>query len=86
MNYIKIISAATIVDIDMIRAAPEAEAPLFEPGALLVLMEPVAMYPALQKSLLVRIWKKGREGSAVALRVNPENATVFKPAGMVHGD
>jgi len=69
----------------MMRAdAPEA--PLFAPGALLVLMVPVLMYPALQKSLLVTIWKRGLEGCAVALRVKPENATVFKPAGMEQGD
>jgi len=81
-NYITISSAATIVDNDIIRAdAPEA--PPFAPGALLALMEPVAMYPALHMSLLVTIWKKGLEGSAAALRVNPEKATVFKPAGMV---
>jgi len=82
VNYITIISAATIADIEMMRAdAPEA--PLFAPGALLALMVPVLMYPALQKSLLVRIWKKGLEGCAVALRVNPENERVFEPAGMV---
>jgi len=82
VNYITIISAATIADIEMMRAdAPEA--PLFAPGALLALMVPVLMYPALQKSPLVRIWKKGLETCAVLLRVNPENETVFKPAGMV---
>jgi len=83
VHYITIRSAATIVDNDIIRAdAPEAPPFPFAPGALLALMEPVAMYPALHMSLLVTIWKKGLEGSAAALRVNPDNAIVFEPAGM----